>query len=151
MLRPCCGPSVNLHGPSSPSVESVRIRPDPSKIPSKPMHRVGAHASVRAYMRAQGIWYGRKPKCYGKKKKTQNPKKNTKPCGTESRCSVRGRFFQDLEVRRLPCQRQPIQSAAGSVSVTRSGRGLGAEMDAPAFRMPCEAPDKLKSALEICG
>ena len=88
------------------------------------------------------------------RQKTQNNQKqneNTRRSGTENRCSVRGQLFQDVDVRRLPCQRTPIQSAAGSVSVTQSRRGVGAEMDAPAFRMPCEAPDKLKSALEICG
>jgi hypothetical protein len=135
--------------------ESVRrVRPDPSRSVKDSVQthasspctcvRPCVHACTRNLVRTE-------TEMLRQKKENPKPQENKKPCGTESRCSVRGRFFQDLEVRRLPCQRQPIQSAAGSVSVTRSGRGLGAEMDAPAFRMPCEAPDKLKSALEICG
>ena len=133
--------------PSSPS-RSVQIRQKSVQIrPSSPSRsdRPFTHSYSQKLVRTETKML---------RQNTQQPKdpeENTRPCGTESRCSVRGRFSKDVEVRRLPCQRQPIQSAAGSVSVTRSGKRMGAEMDAPAFRMPCEAPDKLKSALEICG
>jgi hypothetical protein len=52
--RPCCGHSVNLHGRSSPSVESVQIRPDSSKIdPNASVESVQIHPSVRTFVHTE--------------------------------------------------------------------------------------------------